>query len=154
VYGSNSKIHDGITKIPGSFKKTMSAIKRSKDLGILTRANVIIMQKNFTDAQNIHDLLKSENIAYSYDISLFKSPNSTTLQLLNETDIKNVFKTLGVNTSVRGADEYICNAGRGDLSINPYGNIYPCHMFKEHLGNIKTDSILDIYRESEPAKNM
>ena len=39
----------------------------------------------------------------------------------------------------------ICGAGQISLSVNPYGEVFPCNGFSYHLGNIKETSIIEIW---------
>ena len=46
-------------------------------------------------------------------------------------------------------DGYICASGRNILSISPNGDVFPCNCMPLKLGNIKKDTIEDIWANSE-----
>jgi MoaA/NifB/PqqE/SkfB family radical SAM enzyme len=48
LHGANSKIHDFLTRVPGSFEKIINAIQTAKELGIKVRTNITINTYNYT----------------------------------------------------------------------------------------------------------
>ncbi len=48
LHGPNSKIHDFLTRVPGSFEKIVSAIQTAKELRIKIRTNITINTYNYT----------------------------------------------------------------------------------------------------------
>jgi len=59
IHGSNSKIHDYLTRSPGSFVQTVQAIKNIKNLGGRVLTNTVINKYNLKDLPNVAKLLIS-----------------------------------------------------------------------------------------------
>ncbi len=57
LHGSTAKIHDYLTRAPGSFKQTTKGIKNLKDLGQYVLTNTVITKPNYKDLPNLAKLL-------------------------------------------------------------------------------------------------
>ena len=62
LYGSNSKIHDSVTRTPGSFARTLKGIKGvlKKAPDIKIRISSLILQQNKNNLLDLIDLVKGE----------------------------------------------------------------------------------------------
>ena len=58
LHGSNSKIHDSITQVPGSFNQTVQGIINLKKLYQLVTGKVVISRLNYKDLNNLLRLYK------------------------------------------------------------------------------------------------
>lgn len=47
VYGPDSRIHESLTRVPGSFKETMQGIRNLNELGVRTITNTVITRLNY-----------------------------------------------------------------------------------------------------------
>lgn len=138
VYGHTPDVHDGITKHPGSFERTIASIQRSLELGIEIRVGVIEMPENRHQIQD-------------------------TLVHLRAIGVKNV-KSDRQRGIGRGAklnltvppDSQLCGScWKGSLAIDAEGNVYPCVMSRHHkigdirdgLGRLLHSSSLTLFRE-------
>jgi MoaA/NifB/PqqE/SkfB family radical SAM enzyme len=41
-----------------------------------------------------------------------------------------------------------CGAGSATITVDPYGNVYPCVQWRRHVGNLHESSIIDLWRNS------
>lgn len=53
IYAAHAAVHDSVTKNPGSFERTLSAVKRMLAAGVPVRIASIIMKVNEAEAENI-----------------------------------------------------------------------------------------------------
>jgi len=62
IYGSNAKIHDSVTRTPGSFNRVVKGIKllRQKSNNINIQISCLIVQQNKNDLLNIADFVIDE----------------------------------------------------------------------------------------------
>ena len=67
LYSSNADQHDAITKVKGSFHKTIAGAKRLRDQGIPVNLKCPLMKSNLTEYQGIIDLAGSIGARYSFD---------------------------------------------------------------------------------------
>ncbi len=68
IYGSGAKIHDSVTRKPGSFTKTVTGIKRilKKAPGIKIQISCLIMEQNKKDLLNIVNFINGLGIKNFY----------------------------------------------------------------------------------------
>ena len=64
IEGSNSLIHDSITKIQGSFYQTLKGIDNSIKYGFPTCTETTMCKDNKNDLENIARLLEEKNLSY------------------------------------------------------------------------------------------
>ena len=76
-------------------------------------------------------------------------------------DDKGLKKSVSFIRYLRGVLDYIqephnrtlpCSAGTSSIFLNPYGDVYPCIMMNEKLGNIRDENLFEIM-SSEKAEN-
>ncbi len=59
VHGHNEDVHDNTTKVKGSFKLVMQAIKNAQELGMYYRMNGVINNRNYKDTEKLFELFAS-----------------------------------------------------------------------------------------------
>ncbi|MCX6737238.1 MAG: radical SAM protein [Candidatus Parcubacteria bacterium] len=64
LYSSDAQIHDGITRVPGSFKQTVQGIKNALSLGIVTSVNVVVFSKTINGLKKTGDFVASLGVKY------------------------------------------------------------------------------------------
>jgi len=57
LHGSNAKIHDSLTQVPGSFKQTLQGIKNLRELDQYILTNSVITRMNYKDLPSLAKLL-------------------------------------------------------------------------------------------------
>ena len=62
IYGANSKTHDNITKLNGSFYKTLEVIKKLRDKGVTVILNVMLLNNNIKEIDQIIKFIKELNV--------------------------------------------------------------------------------------------
>ena len=162
IYNSIPEKHDAFTRLPGSFEKTVSAIKKCKLLGIPVNIKVSLTEDNFDDVDGICELAKS--LDTTIQISLQITPTNkggmepTTLRLnnaekyaevMNKVDKHILLSCSGDTVSFEGVDDdIVCGAGAFSLNINPYGEVFPCNALLISCGNVRNMNIKDIWNNA------
>lgn len=57
--GANAETHDSIRGIPGTFQRTVEALRRSKEIGLPVQVNTAVMKRNFKELPKIFHLIKT-----------------------------------------------------------------------------------------------
>ena len=164
IYSHRPDVHDAITKIPGSLKRSIEAIRFLKAEGLqVTIANVLMLQ-NLADYPGVKALGDELGVAVTLDPTITpKMDGDRSLLDLNvDTDaLRRVFRdeTLVGNVEEfcappKGMDEDAldllpCSAGHTACYVSPYGDVYPCVQFPLPSGNVRHTPFLDIWRNSE-----
>jgi AdoMet-dependent heme synthase len=163
VYSHREEIHDKITKISGSLRRTLSGVRRLKEHGLkVTLANVL-MRENVQDREGVQVLAEEVGAGYTVDptitpmidgdtsvLRLRLRPNQLSSVLHDPRLLGNVDEFCapppGVDAGV--LDGYPCSAGHTFCYVSPYGDVYPCVQFPLPCGNIRRQRFLDIWKSS------
>lgn len=147
LYGATEEIHDAITRVPGSFAKTVSSIRRLIHKKIPVNAAVIAMKENQADIANMKEFVESLGAIYSgYDVirNVFGGSQSAhtpdNSEILNHCFFSRPSFRADKATFYRNATVNSCWYGK--LAIAENGDVFPCE-FERTLkyGNVKNSSI-------------
>lgn len=147
LYGSTAEIHDKITRVPGSFDKTIASIYKLVKKGVPVNSAVIAMKENQADITNMKEFVESIGVTYSgYDVirNVFGGSQSEHTPD-NKTVLEHSFFSqpsfyADKTTFYRNATVNSCWFGKFAIAEN--GDVFPCE-FERTLkyGNVKNDSI-------------
>jgi AdoMet-dependent heme synthase len=164
IYSHRPEIHDAITKLPGSLRRSVAAIRFLKSRGLnVTMANVL-MRQNLNDYAGVKALAGELGVQVTTDPTITPKMDGDRSILgmgLRSTELNDVFRDANL---VGNADEFCappppadeaalegvpCSAGHTYCYISPYGDVYPCVQFPLPCGNVRTQEFLDIWRQSK-----
>lgn len=164
IYSHRPEIHDAITKVPGSLKRSVDAIQflRAQGLKVII-ANVLMLQ-NIQDYPGVKALAADLGVAFTIDptITPRMDGDRSILSLnINQDSLRKVFRDEALVGDVeefcappKQADEddldgLPCSAGHSACYVSPYGDVYPCVQFPLSSGNVRHTPFLDIWRHSD-----
>lgn len=147
----DEKTHNAIAGDENAFQKTVQTMAWLKEAGITTVAKIIVTQKSSADYSALKEmaLQYADDFVFAFDIipTISNSPVKEGIQICSQDmcalpeDV-----ALKMNENRRWPlDEYVCNAGRGLLAVDPYGEVFPCISFRMPLGNIRDKRLADIW---------
>jgi AdoMet-dependent heme synthase len=159
VYSHRPEVHDAITKLPGSLKRTLEGVRRLRAAGLkVTLANVL-MPTNFGDSSGVQSLAAEAGAHYTLDptITPMMDGETSVLRLrLPASQLDSFFHDRNLVGDVEGfcappppvddgAREGIpCSAGHTACYVTPYGDVYPCVQFPLACGNIRQQRFIEI----------
>lgn len=164
VYSGYDFVHDRITRLKGSLKKTLSAAMKLADIGVPLIFKCPIMYHNATSYYTVAELAKEHGASTLFDISLIDSIDGDTaiteqLQVtgeLLEVILSDPRVSLHVGKDVpnfgkqdRDNSQPFCRAGTVFMNITPDGFVTPCNSFPTQFGNIRNQSFVEIWNESK-----
>ena len=164
IYSHRPEIHDAITKVPGSLRRSVDAIRflRAQGLKVII-ANVLMLQ-NIHDYPGVKALAADLGVAFTIDptITPRMDGDRSILSLnINQASLREVFRDEDLVGNVeefcappKQADEddldvLPCSAGHSACYVSPYGDVYPCVQFPLPSGNVRRTPFLDIWRHSD-----
>jgi radical SAM protein with 4Fe4S-binding SPASM domain len=163
VYSHRPEVHDAITKLPGSLKRTIRAIRFLKSQGLKVAIANVLMASNFSDQPGVIALAKALDVFYTLDptITPKMDGNTSTLALrIPGSELKRIFHNQELVGNVEefcapppapGEDimeGFPCSAGHTACYISPYGDVFPCVQFPLPSGNVRRQRFLDIWQNS------
>jgi len=167
VYSQRPEIHDAITKLPGSLRRTIEAIRFLKSEGLKVVVANVLMTLNATDQAGVHALARELGVSYTLDptitpkidgdisiLDLRIATSDLSAVLHNQDLVGNVEEYCAPPPTVSedDMDGYSCSAGHTSVYISPYGDVFPCVQFPLPTGNVRRQKFLDIWHHS-PALN-
>ena len=161
IYSGESKTHDAITRVEGSWEKSISVIEKLSLLGVPTAIKCCVMRQNVKNYYSVHDIAKRFGCIVQYELNVTDSIDgdkcaSKYLRLTPEMlDIvlqdDNTPMYVGEEAPKFGGqaklmEENACGAGYNSFCITPDGDMIPCCSFHLSFGNLKEKSIKEILK--------
>jgi radical SAM protein with 4Fe4S-binding SPASM domain len=163
IYSHRPEVHDAITKMPGSLRRSINAIRflRSEGLRVII-ANVLMLQ-NIRDYPGVKALGAELGVEVTIDptITPRMDGDRSLLDLnIDQVALERVFREEGLLENggescapPQGPDEDAldmlpCSAGHTACYVSPYGDVYPCVQFPLPSGNVRQTRFVDIWRDS------
>ena len=164
IYSHRPEVHDAITLLPGSLKRTVAGIRLLRSHGVKVVVANVLMMRNLSDHAGVRELATELGAEYTIDptITPMMDGDRAVLQLgLGVPQLRDVFRNSdlvgdvnefcapppAVNDDV--LQEFPCSAGHTACYISPYGDLFPCVQFPLPSGNVRRQKFIDIWRHSE-----
>ena len=169
IYSHRPEVHDAITLVPGSLKRSLDAIRFLKSQGLKVIIANVLMVQNMQDYEGVRALAEELGVASTLDptVSPMMDGDRSTLNLgVDNTALQSLFRNESLVGDVEefcavpprpGEDELQslpCSAGHTACYVSPYGDFYPCVQFPLTCGNVRQQRFLDIWRNSEQLKEV
>ena len=163
IYSGIPEVHDNITRIKGSWEKSMAVVRQLSALGVPLNLKCCVMRPNVKSYYLVADIAKEYGAVPQFEISLTNSiegdkcvskylrMTQEQLEIVLRDD--NVALYVGKEAPNYGGqqkpmDLNPCGAGENSFCITPEGNLIPCCAFHTLFGNIKKQSISEIINDS------
>jgi MoaA/NifB/PqqE/SkfB family radical SAM enzyme len=158
IYSANPAIHDAVTRIPGSHARSLRALRRLRDRGVVILVKSPVMSLNSGEYRGIVALAEELGAGYGFDPLLIprRDGDATPLALAPSRDEMRRFFADPVLARelaqpvrcLPQKGEELCGSGRRTCMISPYGEVFPCGVHPTPAGNIRERRFLDIWRGS------
>jgi radical SAM protein with 4Fe4S-binding SPASM domain len=166
IYSHHADVHDAITKLPGSLKKSLKGAKLLTDRGVKVIFANVLMRENFDDYRGVQKLAAEAGAEYTLDptITPMMDGDRSILDLnIKRADLEQVFRDASlIGTSPEefcapptgpldeedAMNMLPCSAGHTACYVSPYGDVYPCVQFPLPTGNVRTTKFMDIWTHS------
>lgn len=159
LYSLTPEIHDSITRVKGSFNKTINTIKYLRKKNINVGINCFVGQNNFDSCLDIIDFCNEIGATYSFDVNFVNNTNkNNSFFKLNDEQLFSIYTNKKspiriLNTSYPSnltleelKQQPVCLGGHSGLTISPDLNVYVCPSLKSSFGNLEKHSLVDIWK--------
>lgn len=167
LYSDSPEVHDSITRVNGSWNKTMSVIKQFSSMALPMNLKCCVMQPNFKSYRGVSKIGKTYGIPVQFELNITDSidgdkcasrhlrltPEQMEIVLCDmETPMyvgKEVDNYGGVK---RNKEQRGCSAGQDTFNVTPDGKFTPCCAFHLELGDLHLESVKSIVKNSGKLK--
>ncbi len=163
IYSGEAEVHDYITRIRGSWAKSMSCLKKLSEFAIPLYVKCCVMKPNFKSYYQVADIAKKYGAMPQYEVNIMNSVDgdmcaSRNLRLEKE-QLEIVLRDPNVplfvdrNLSNYGSykkslEKNGCGVGKDSFCITPEGKVILCCSFHSPIGDVTKTSIADIIEKS------
>ncbi len=162
LHGATPASHEALTKIKGSFDKTVRAIENLNEAGIKINLKCPITKLNQHELFEIKALAKRLGRSINFDAVITPKDDGNQDPLALRADDEVIQKYWGEwfselndgkmppRANHCAADSTAnCGTGRAGFTIDPYGNILPCVALRRSAGNIlEVDDLKTLWNAS------
>src|SRR6266481_7264751 len=169
IYSHRPEVHDAITKVPGSLRNSIEAVRFLRTQGLhVVLANVLMVQ-NAADYKGVRALAAELGVSCSLDptVTPMMDGDRSILSLnVDQAALREVFRNGDLVGNVEefcappsavdadALDTLPCSAGHTACYVSPYGDVYPCVQFPLPSGNVRHTRFVDIWRDSPQLKEV
>lgn len=167
LYAGHKGKHEEITRMPGSWQRTVAAARRliSRKMAVLLKAPV--METNAADVASMAELATELGAEFTFDPKITAIENGdqqpvelrmkaeTMARFYRTTMADHLEKTFVGPESMSAKGEELrplhhapCRAGQQSVSVAPNGDVWPCNALPMPCGNLRTQSFAEVWRGS------
>jgi radical SAM protein with 4Fe4S-binding SPASM domain len=163
VYSADESVHDGITRVKSSLRKTLLVAENFIEFGIPLFFKCPIMYHNATSYFTVTNLAKEYGAVAQIDITLTDAiDGDTTITenlhvdgelldiILRDPNIPLYVGSEAPNFGriERDRSQSFCGAGTVFMNITPEGDVTPCNSFPTQFGNLNNRTFQEIWQNS------
>jgi len=164
IYSHRPEVHDAITLVPGSLKRSLDAVRFLKSQGLRVIIANVLMTQNMQDYPAVRALAAELGVDCTLDptITPMMDGDRSVLSLgVDQNALRQVFRdpslvgdveefcAIPTNPDEDALENLPCSAGHTSCYVSPYGDVYPCVQFPLPTGNVRKQRFLDIWRHSD-----
>jgi radical SAM protein with 4Fe4S-binding SPASM domain len=154
VYGATAEVHDGITQVRGSWRRTWAGVERLRALGIAVRIKFVIMRQNAHEMAAMRADAEARGVTYVVDATITARHDGSSTSLATRVDddqlralyqgpLRDLVPKRGWNVT---EESFPCNCARGNCAISATGDVTPCVSVPWVAGNIRERPFTEIWR--------
>lgn len=158
IYSMDSSVHDRITRVPGSQKKTIQNIAILKQHNIDVTVKTPLMEYNKFAYREVEAFARDNGFSFRTTPTIFSKTNGETTPHNFEicSDLQEIVQeTDRINERYRGElaaqnnGDIPCSAGHSNICVNFDGTVWPCNTLTLNVGNILEQSLKEIWTNSK-----
>lgn len=164
IYSMDPVIHDGITGVPGSLKKTTEGFKKLLLAGIPLQISCPVMKQNKESFLEVIQWGKKHNVAVAIEPEIFASydhsgsnlKNRLTLEEFESAVAKEIYEgyaeafwNSAKTKETLTENDPICSVCRYSFCVSVEGKVFPCAGWQTNIiGDLNQNTIAEIWENS------
>lgn len=168
LHGACAETHDRQTRVPGSFRKLLANLGELRALGLRVQLNSPLTAWNEMDLEALFALADEWNLPIKIDpqitprddgdlgplqVAASRAGVARLLELQQQRHHQRQTAPSAEHTAeanTKPPTTKHCGAGSSTVTVDPFGNVYPCVQWRRQVGNLHQQSIQAIWRHSAP----
>lgn len=162
LYSARPELHDAVTRLQGSFDRSLRAIQTLREAGVTVAIKTPLMKHTAAGWREVEALADRLGCGFQMDLNITAKNDGGLSPLAQRVEdaetAEDVFSaplyriTLMNEPLQAGAgpdlSARLCGAGAAGLTVSPDGTIRPCIGMSEPLGQFPADTLARIWHES------
>ncbi len=166
VYSADKDVHDAFTQVPGSWERSINALRLLKERGVKTVLKATVMRLNIDALADIKTLAHTVGARCELDpllhprmngddspLEQLVPPAELAAKFFDQPQLVQVMKghdldDVCTGVASRGHDTPNCAAARSIVTIGAKGEVAPCALFPVDGGTVREHSIEEIWFRS------
>jgi len=165
IYSLQAHVHDQLTGVSGSFEATMRAFRCLREYGVRVNIACTVFKANAESVLTLADWAEREGVEVTYGLKISPSENPAKHPMEMRPERQVVARLLldpRVNPFLErcqdpgflglgegGLNRPICQAGFRNLCLSAQGLVYPCNTMPMVLGDVREQTVEEIWAASE-----
>jgi MoaA/NifB/PqqE/SkfB family radical SAM enzyme len=172
LHGACAESHDRQTRVPGSFARLIVNLRDALALGLRIKLNAPVTLWNEHEIEAMHALADDLGAAIDFDPAITRrddggsqpqqvapSRAGVARLLAHQRQRAAIERSRQTSPAVPSAQAQIeppstgrekhCGAGSSSITVDPYGNVYPCVQWRRRIGNLHEQSIPTLWHHSD-----
>ncbi len=156
LYGATPEVHDAITQVRGSWRRTLDGVDRLRARKLAVRLKLIVMRSNAHEVGAMRALAAARGLPTLIDLNVTARHDGTDGSLAMRVTADQVealyagaLADLAPNGK-RSIEEaaFPCNCARGNCAVTARGDVQPCIAVPWAAGNVRQQPFGEIWRDS------
>ena len=155
LYLHRPDVHDTITRLPGSFARTVDGLRRLRSQGVAATIAHVLMRENGPDVEGVRTLAVELGVPCTTDVTITPTIDGDPRILghcLPGVQLLTIFRDrrfagdqahspADPAAHQEALDMVPCGAGHTGCYITPRGDVYPCVQFPLACGNVPAGAV-------------
>lgn len=163
LYSHRAEVHDWVTRVPGSWAKTVAGARHLVDAGVGVVLKTPVMSVNVDEIDEYTSFVASLGADYQLDPQLDPREDGDTtpqrLRLKHEDQLRvlrhpKLMRARPRNKPSRPLDAPVCAACSGGIHIEADGDMRPCTQLPVSVGHALRDGVADSWRDAPAARGI
>ena len=172
LHGASPETHDRQTRVPGSFARLVGNLREARALGLRIKLNSPMTLWNEHEIEAMYALADDLGAHVDFDPLITRRDNGDAEPQQigpSREGIARLFQhqrergatlrakfpspamasaKVGIEPPATGREKH-CGAGSSSITVDPFGNVYPCVQWRRRIGNLHDESITTLWRHSD-----
>ena len=159
LYGATAEYHEAVTRIRGSFNRTISAIRRLRGAGVPVQIHCPVMKQNLQGIMGVKKLGEELRIKTTFDASIMSRADHEDCGRiecgLSDVELKQYLAEYDNPERIEKAPGFDCKCspceiGLHKICLSANGEYYPCNgCYQYTLGKASEKTLMEVWQSAE-----